>query len=696
MPFPGGFGLPRLSCSLGYGGAAPQPPDSSLQTATGSHPFHSVSQCQSLEPVAVAPVPTPCRNMMTQGMPNAWQTPPPRLTGDRVGSSEEGRASQGDHAVVPVEYATAKLWGVTSEYENLLNIQRDQHMLAVRQREAEVAHLRNTIEMLEQGNFHDNNIVARIKSKEQETSLAVQAKQKELELFTHLLQMRDRQIGDLQEMCQAKQAQLEQVHGYAQQAPRVELCDKDAFAKVFQETEALRREKTELEKLLLTKEKQMNAVQAVDPDLCDSSALQLGAQAIQMFHDSVRMKADVAANGQENQELRDEITRLQAVIVDLEATVGEKRGEIKEMTSTLTQKMQKVFELEAAVEGVRREGRQAATAGAGQFAKAQDEIDKRKHDHHASQQLVEELKAELSDRDQRISRQQEECTHQQATCQILQQKVTEMNAQLVQATEVMGQMLQTGNYKDQIVREMTEKATSSETQLLKYLMTEKLVARQDTGGGKDVVEPIDASALRFTTSFPKGSQREPVASKSREMCGRAVSSTFTPGVSVANAPDRACVGFQPYGGVCETEIERFLSPDDTPRSSQGASPNEPWSYSSQRRRHDTGHQATVSVSAHASLGSLSVPNYRPHPDDPIDAQVADFVNQKQFSACRALFCRLSSGSYLYGTQRVSLRVGSKIAALEALIDGDWIAVGEFVQRMQRSQGIHLQRAREAM
>merc|ERR1712072_739423 len=85
--------------------------------------------------------------------------------------------------------------------------------------------------------------------------------------------------------------------------------------------------------------------------------------------------------------------------------------------------------------------------------------------------------------------------------------------------------------------------------------------------------------------------------------------------------------------------------------------------------------------------------YWPQPGDSIDARVADFVNQPQNSHCKALFCRLSEGSYLYGTHRTQLRVDSQTDQLQALEENEWIPMHEFVHRMEGSQSVHLQRAR---
>jgi len=90
--------------------------------------------------------------------------------------------------------------------------------------------------------------------------------------------------------------------------------------------------------------------------------------------------------------------------------------------------------------------------------------------------------------------------------------------------------------------------------------------------------------------------------------------------------------------------------------------------------------------------------YRPHPGDLVDGALADFVNRPAHAASRTLFCRLHEGTYLYGAQCTNLQLNQASGQLEALLDGngvsEWVALEAFIAAMQRSQSVHLQRARE--
>jgi len=451
---------------------------------------------------------------------------------DAAGASQLSCISAGNGGLegfsglnVPVEYVNAKVWGITSEYEKLLNIQRDQNVAAIKHKDAEGVHLRTVIDMLEKDKFDESSLAARIRAKEDEVGLALQAKNKELELFTSLLQMRDKQIGDLQQICQTKQAQIhkasmqahinllsQSVHGVEQpsichgipssctQAEDVrilaqerecqmqseitslheaELSSRDALAEALREAGELRQEKVELEQLLVAKEKQLVRVQtAIDPSMSDTSALQLGVQAIQMFHDSMRIRSETAGRSEENEKLRVEADRMRAEIEELGSNIVEKRQEAKELAAALAAKLQKVLELETEVEELQREKRFVSKESAAQVERLQVELSQAQDNGISKQQFVADLQEALAERDHRCLQQQSECMQSRATSRRLEQKVEEMVGQLKNAEEALAQMLSESGYKDQLVREMTEQVNASETRLHAYQVSEVLGSRQ--------------------------------------------------------------------------------------------------------------------------------------------------------------------------------------------------------------------------
>lgn len=622
----------------------------------------------------------------------------PQLQTERSSGTATPCVGVDGSGLVPVEYANSRLWGITSEYENLLNIQRDQHQLALRRSEAEASKLRAGLAALEGDGEVAASAAAHYRSSEaREAAAGLEAKQKELELFAALLRMRDKQIGELQALCESKQEHILRLQGFAGAAG-----DGIASAELQQrvqqtaaaEVESLRKEKLDLERLVLAKDRQLDAIHAIDPAMGDAPALQLGAQAIQLFHDALRRRQEDAGLSRENQELREELDRLRARVEELEASNAERRGEIKELTSSLTAKMQKVFELETEAESAQHEHRQLSKEASAQLEQLREELAAWQRDCRTAAQLVEELRAELAERDRRHMRHQEEAAQQKSSCLRLQGQVEEMSSQLQQAEDTIVQMLQDNTYKDQLVREMSERMNLSETKLHNLQVRDLLACRQrqlDQGAraapsrareqpAPPAQRPLDV-AVDFTMAADSWAEvrRGPVASADAwgdSQRAASAAARADPHRSLADAW-AACPA-----AVAEAALPReplAAPPPPATGLSRSASAVLP-----------AGRSGLL-----GTLGSSGVfgQTYRPHPGDPVDAAVAEFVNEPRHGASRALFCRLREGSYLYGTQRASLRVRG--GRPEALLGSTWLPLEAFVQHMQGTQGVHLQRARAA-
>merc|ERR1719471_2839384 len=166
------------------------------------------------------------------------------------------------------------------------------------------------------------------------------------------------------------------------------------------------------------------------------------------------------------------------------------------MTSNLTAKMQKVFELETEVEVAQHNQRQATREATVQQEQLQVELANWKRDCRAAQQLVEELRADVVERDRRLSRHQEEGAQHKAVVGRHEQRVQEMGAQLARAEEALAQMLKSNTYKDQLLREMTEMVNVSETKLHSYQINELISSRQTREGPVPDSPQLEASPPR--------------------------------------------------------------------------------------------------------------------------------------------------------------------------------------------------------
>ena len=71
--------------------------------------------------------------------------------------------------------------------------------------------------------------------------------------------------------------------------------------------------------------------------------------------------------------------------------------------------------------------------------------------------------------------------------------------------------------------------------------------------------------------------------------------------------------------------------------------------------------------------------YVPHKNDPIDSQLAYFINhQSDLKSLKILFTRFSEGIYNFGTRRVNLKLENN--ALKVRVGGGYLNLEDFVDQ----------------
>merc|ERR1719174_3046907 len=100
-------------------------------------------------------------------------------------------------------------------YEQLLNIQQQQHRLEIEQKEAENAHLKTCLDFVEKrhsgAGAAAKEVADMLKTQEQAATLLMASKHKELELMAGLLQVREQQIEDFRKLCEAQSREIEEL-----------------------------------------------------------------------------------------------------------------------------------------------------------------------------------------------------------------------------------------------------------------------------------------------------------------------------------------------------------------------------------------------------------------------------------------------------------------------------------------------------
>eukprot|EP00929_Paragymnodinium_shiwhaense_P018918 TRINITY_DN13063_c0_g3_i1.p1 TRINITY_DN13063_c0_g3~~TRINITY_DN13063_c0_g3_i1.p1 ORF type:complete len:710 (+),score=204.51 TRINITY_DN13063_c0_g3_i1:143-2272(+) len=656
---------------------------------------------------------------------------PPQLPHLPPSVSPEGFGVAG---LVPVEEANSRLWSLSMEYERVLTLQRDQHLSELKRWDAEAEHLRQQLLLLRGGRA---GLVdadqwrggggAAAQAREAEMTLALEASKKELSFLASLLKMRDHQLGDLQRLCESRQAQVRRLEGAAHSLA----CRGDAappfveggghglrcLADGGEEVQSLRKEKAELERMLVAKDKQMVAAfKAFDPDMPDTSALQLGAQAVQLFHDSLRMREEATSRAQEIEALRHDLGRSRSKVQILEKTAGERRDEIAELSASLATKVRQVLELEGDVDTLQREQAQAAKENTSKLNQQQDEITTLVDRLKGSQQLVEQMKERLAEKDQHIRHHQVQSMQQQAESDVLRERASSMEGQLADAERSLVDMFQKSSHKDRLVRDMTEQITLSESKLHAYQIKDIIGARH---------KQIEASSIDLAAAFQPGVMSSSdvkdgtlalnensynsammytsylgaaanavgtgaAGAASAEAAARAKDSilaltaplavplaTFEPGAGSQMPglgydsgawPGKLALRSASSGFVAGDSLLAASAPSLGNLATQGQSAVSSRCGSPRSVSHS--HQATAS----SRLLALA---YRPHPGDAIDRLLADFVNQPKHQHLQAMFCRLGTGSYLYGSQRLNLRLCPGTGQLQAAVGDAWIPLQEY-------------------
>lgn len=324
--------------------------------------------------------------------------------------------------------------------------------------------------------------------------------------------------------------------------------------------------------------------------------------------------------------------------------------------------MKRIIELEEQVERSHREGRAMAQAATSKLAKVQEEMGAWQHDCRTAQQVVQDLQEEIAERDRRFMKQQVISRRHETSAAELQQQVADLRSRLAQADAALRGMASSNTFKDRVIHDMTEQVHASETKLHAYQIEELL------GSG-----PLAREREAATQSAGLRLLRDAEAA----MRSPSPSGGTTPGSLISKVPGaRVPQPLEPPG-------ESALPSPSAPPAFSGA-PREPTATAGQR-----GPTSSINLPTAAIETVLLAEAYRPHPDDPIDEKVAGFANQPKNSASKALFCRLGPGSYLFGTQRVSVRLSPRTGDLEARAGGDWMSIEELVRAVQPSQSVHL-------
>ncbi|CAD7940868.1 unnamed protein product [Amoebophrya sp. A120] len=610
--------------------------------------------------------------------------------------------------------ARQKLWSITTEYENLLQVQ-NQHFESV------LATKDKVIDQLKAGkppyDFSDPGVV----------SVAVEERDREIRLYKCLLEIRDKQLmelqhvidygagtatpGDMSDLASEKNAQIQTLMDELQVLREEVLQMKSSSSargpvagvttSTSDELQQLRKEKEDLEKIVLQKEKQIQAISTIDTTNNDISALQLGARAISMYTEAMQMRQEIkdrdgtiASQGQEiaDLELRDQ---------QRQTELEQKRGEIGDMTKVIAEKTRRVLELENALQAARQDVADKTREIEGLCDAVEQARKNTLAEQGAKNRIIEELREELSIRDRTILEERAERVRMETLNEELQGKSGETLQQLKEAQSTMDQMMAHTQYQGQLVRDMTSQVQESEAKLhtlqvqemyeKRRRVLEEKIREQETA---EVLQSKDILLNQVSLELNETRERLGNIRRDLEPANAALNRSLLGGTTKVNlhmsTRSQAASEFSPAAG-------NRTGPSNSPQAQLLPQPAQVLGPGDETQRQLVAalqpNPATLpsaisllgTTQEQPNLSTLSMEEeqvqYQPYPDDLLDAQLANYLleNPKHVP----LFCRLSHGQYLYGTHRVSMRLQERAdnqRVIEALgSGGNWVLLEELLR-----------------
>ncbi|CAD7956891.1 unnamed protein product [Amoebophrya sp. A25] len=635
------------------------------------------------------------------------------------------------------EETRQKLWSITTEYEHLLQLQNEHF-------ESVLASKTKAIEQLEGGrrpfDFGDSGVF----------NVAIEERDRELRLYKCLLEIRDKQLMELQhvldyggnnatemsEFAMEKNAQIQTLMDELQVLREEVLQMKSSSPATIgggdagggpaaeaarEEADKLRKEKEELVRMLVQKERQINAISSVDSVGTDIGALQLGARAISMYTEAMNLRQEIKDRESQihaqSQELADYELRDQQRAHELEL----KRAEIAEFSQQISEKTRRMVDLENTLQNAKGEVAEKTREIEGLCDAVEQARKNTLAEQGAKNRIIEELREELASRDKSVLEERAERVRMEALNEELQVKSTETLQQLKDAQTTMDQMMAHTQYQGQLVRDMTTQVQESESKLhelqvqemyekrkraleakIREQETQQVIQskeimlnqmslelndtkdrlgniRRDLDGG-NALSGLGRSRGRMNRSqiseFSPKSQLSPKGDETGRQLMDALTLTKTNASATAVPPLTAISAAVSSSGAVTGATPSALQLANAAPLMQSA-PGVSWNENS--------------VTSLMSNPEGEPPTYNAYPDDLLDAHLANYLleNPKHVP----LFCRLSHGQYLYGTHRVTMRLldqpnGTRIIQAQSA-PGEWILLEELLRdKLEQAQQLY--------
>eukprot|EP00929_Paragymnodinium_shiwhaense_P058015 TRINITY_DN29061_c0_g2_i1.p1 TRINITY_DN29061_c0_g2~~TRINITY_DN29061_c0_g2_i1.p1 ORF type:complete len:625 (-),score=165.17 TRINITY_DN29061_c0_g2_i1:372-2246(-) len=268
-----------------------------------------------------------------------------------------------------------KLFGAAVDYEQLLTTLQSQHALALQQKDAEVASLQACVEMMMSENTDraEQHLMTALRQKDDEATLAMAGKHKQLELMASLLQLREQQIEEFRQLCESQCQELDRLRasGLAAGALQTSVSTEPSEIAASVANEQLRALETELQELHRVCETQRLEIEDLRPHQPMVVSLREELEQLRHHHSQQLRRLEVERQQQREQQVSAtssqeeaedsvalkmmlEVRRLRLRMEELESTVQEQSQQSAQLMRTVKEKTKHAEKLERELKRTRQ------------------------------------------------------------------------------------------------------------------------------------------------------------------------------------------------------------------------------------------------------------------------------------------------------------------------------------------------------
>eukprot|EP00914_Ancora_sagittata_P012498 GHVO01024029.1.p1 GENE.GHVO01024029.1~~GHVO01024029.1.p1 ORF type:complete len:815 (+),score=174.71 GHVO01024029.1:141-2585(+) len=478
--------------------------------------------------------------------------------------------------------------------------------------------------------------------------------------------------------------------------------DPDVVHEMDSHMDGLVLENRQLKDVIISKDRQLSVLSSIDPGMNESSALQLGAQAISMAQNSMELKEKLKTVESELQTCEEDRRGLQDKFEDTFQKLAARKRENANLVESIAERDLKLTRADTLLQQrdkeisvIKDEAKHALKSERERSCRLATEVDIATTQH-------EKLRSELTLRDEQIMKLKGDLIRSDKTLKSYDTRIKSLSHEMNELQNHLQRMVKQAVAKDQYVNEVEKRLKENEAKRQASYLQEFAKSRQLQNDYYNKEEGIYQTLVEREREISRmkndlGSKVEQVEAV-RQMLTSAAGDVHKVCTSLSDdgPPIYPTGGKYDYGHDHGTYRHDSSSKDrsrlNSPRhrTSESAYDHPRTMTHDGTLRNDKGKvvyqysakNGTVKVKSkfgesHASQvepekpppSSQTVLNqllgeYVPVRGDEIDAVVGDLVQQDAFRNHRVLLCRLSPGVYLYGTKRIQMRLNPKTRELE--------------------------------